>query len=252
MNAAMNRNGQQRKSLAGQIDRLDALLDGLAAGLNESVAAVVQEAVGLAVKEAVRAVLSEVLQNTELLAQLQRPSPATAPVEAPVQPRFRWLRASCQVVGQAIGACRDAVAGAMHSAAQAVCTWIGRLVQRSQRASAATQKRVTILLTGCCQLRPPGPVVSGAAGVRSGGRNRHRSRGLPCGPLDQRHHRRPGQFCLVRCAAPGSAALVAVADPDGLRTVAHFAGKSAAVPPPLTRQPYRQEQDQHVLSDPAQ
>jgi hypothetical protein len=48
-----NPNGRTRKSLAEQIDRLDAILDGLGDALSESVAAAVSEAVGRAVKEAV-------------------------------------------------------------------------------------------------------------------------------------------------------------------------------------------------------
>jgi hypothetical protein len=48
-----NADGRTRKSLAEQIDRLDAILDGLGDALSESVAAAVSEAVGRAVKEAV-------------------------------------------------------------------------------------------------------------------------------------------------------------------------------------------------------
>jgi hypothetical protein len=176
MTPSINRNGQQRKSLAEQINRLDALLDGLAEGLNGAVASVVQEAVGLAVKEAVRAVLSEVLQNAELLARLQPPSstPATAPANAPAQPRFRWLRASCQVVGQAFSACRTAVASALRSAARSTGTWINQVVQRARHTGAATKQRLATLLQGCGQLIRlawsfPGPLASGlVVGIATG------------------------------------------------------------------------------------
>jgi hypothetical protein len=64
-------NGQQRKSLASQIDRLDSILDGLGEGLNEAVATAVQEAVGIAVREALKAVLTEVLSNPVFLARIR-------------------------------------------------------------------------------------------------------------------------------------------------------------------------------------
>ena len=64
-------NGQVRKSLASQIDRLDHILDGLAEGLNEAVATAVKEAVALAVQEAVHGIVAEVLSNADLLAKLR-------------------------------------------------------------------------------------------------------------------------------------------------------------------------------------
>src|SRR3954447_26188832 len=65
-------NGQERKTLASQLDRLDQILDTLGEGLNEAVAQAVQEAVETAVREGVhqgvRGALSEVLTNPEVLA----------------------------------------------------------------------------------------------------------------------------------------------------------------------------------------
>jgi hypothetical protein len=61
-------NGQIRKSLASQLDRLDGILDGLAEGLNEAVATAVQETVGVAVQAAV----TEVLTNPELQSRLRQ------------------------------------------------------------------------------------------------------------------------------------------------------------------------------------
>jgi hypothetical protein len=75
METATTTNGKLRKSLSEQIDRLDAILDGLSAALNESAAAAVQEAVGLAVREAVQAVLTELLANPAVLALLNGGSP---------------------------------------------------------------------------------------------------------------------------------------------------------------------------------
>jgi hypothetical protein len=72
-------NGQQRKTLASQIDRLDGILDGLDAAL----AGAVQDAVEQAVKQAVQSVLTEVLTNRELQQQLQK---AAHPTPTPEQP----------------------------------------------------------------------------------------------------------------------------------------------------------------------
>jgi hypothetical protein len=72
-------NSKVRKSLSEQIDRLDKILGGLAEALNGAVADAVSQAVGLAVKEAVQSVLTEVLSNPDLRAQLQG---SAAPIAA--------------------------------------------------------------------------------------------------------------------------------------------------------------------------
>ncbi len=72
-------NGQSRKTLASQLDRLDGILDGLDAAL----AGAVQEAVEQAVKQAVQAVLTEVLTNRELQEQLQQAAQPAPPAEEP-------------------------------------------------------------------------------------------------------------------------------------------------------------------------
>jgi hypothetical protein len=72
-------NGQPRKTLASQLDRLDAILDGLDAAL----AGAVQDAVEQAVKQAVQAVLTEVLTNRELQEQLQQAAQHGPPPEEP-------------------------------------------------------------------------------------------------------------------------------------------------------------------------
>jgi hypothetical protein len=68
-------NGQPRKTLASQLDRLDGILDGLDAAL----AGAVQEAVEQAVKQAVQAVLTEVLTNRQLQEQLQQAAQLAPP-----------------------------------------------------------------------------------------------------------------------------------------------------------------------------
>jgi hypothetical protein len=122
---AMNSsNGQVRKTLASQLDRLDQILDTLGEGLNEAVGQAVQEAVEAAVREGVRqgvrGALSEVLTNPEVLAALRaalapeppNPQPAPAPCMPPSTPRKSgllgraWGRAGAgfQKVGTALGA----------------------------------------------------------------------------------------------------------------------------------------------------
>jgi hypothetical protein len=167
MTPSISRNGQQRKSLAGQIDRLDAILDGLSDGLNEAVAGVVKEAVGVAVQEAVRAVLSEVLQNADFRSQFRQTS-------QPAQPKFRWLRAGWQVIRQTITACQAAIGHALQSAVTSVGEALGRCVQRSRQLGSACRQQVSAWLTGCGQLWRlarlfPGPVLTAlAVGVATG------------------------------------------------------------------------------------
>src|SRR5579871_737358 len=64
-------NGQTRKTLASQLDRLDGILNGLDAALTSSVA----DAVEQAVKQAVQAVLTEVITNRDLQEQLRQAVP---------------------------------------------------------------------------------------------------------------------------------------------------------------------------------
>ena len=78
--ARTNINGQPRKTLASQIDRLDGILDGLDAAL----AGAVQEAVEQAVKQAVQTVLTEVLTNRALQEQLQQAAQPAPPPEPPL------------------------------------------------------------------------------------------------------------------------------------------------------------------------
>jgi hypothetical protein len=108
VNTNTTKNGQPRKSLSEQIDRLDSVIDALAVGLNEAVATVVQEAVAGAVERAVKAALVEVLTNPSVLEHL-RPAAAAAQV-APVAARpslwARVVQKGRQVLGKAAGAAR--------------------------------------------------------------------------------------------------------------------------------------------------
>jgi hypothetical protein len=81
-----NADGRARKSLAEQIDRLDAILDGLSKALQGAVTAAVTDAVSVAVKEAVQSVLVEVLTNPVLQEKLRGmagpPPPPAEPTPA--------------------------------------------------------------------------------------------------------------------------------------------------------------------------
>src|SRR5690349_13205183 len=72
-------NGQSRKTLASQLDRLEGILGGLDAAL----AGAVQDAVEQAVKQAGQSVLTEVVTNRELQEQLQQAAQPAPPPEPP-------------------------------------------------------------------------------------------------------------------------------------------------------------------------
>src|SRR5688572_11059125 len=115
--------GRAKKSLAHQIDRLDAILDGLAEALNGAVADAVKEAVGAAVAETIKVVLTEVLANPELVARLAPASPASPPA-----PTWRDRHA----------AAAHRVRGATSSAAR----WMKRAVARTVTAVAVAAAAV--------------------------------------------------------------------------------------------------------------
>ena len=111
MTKTLEMNGPARKTLASQLDRLDSILDGHSEGLTDAVASAVREAVGLAVREAVQAVLTELLTNPALRAQLQRPAAAEAsPPDGPADKNGGGkgrLAALCGRVGDRLrSACR--------------------------------------------------------------------------------------------------------------------------------------------------
>jgi hypothetical protein len=103
--SSSNVNGSaQRKSLAGQLDRLDGILDGLADGLNAAVASAVKEAV----TRAVEAALKEVLSNAELHKHINRRAQNRT---STVKKLWSWLRV--------------AVAG--------VCGWLANVTRRGRQ-----------------------------------------------------------------------------------------------------------------------
>jgi hypothetical protein len=80
-----------RKTLASQIDRLDAILDGLAENLNEAVADGVKEAVTVAVQEAVHAALVEILSNAEVRRRLSVQTPVLDRLAEKARSCWNWL-----------------------------------------------------------------------------------------------------------------------------------------------------------------
>jgi hypothetical protein len=118
-------NGQERKTLASQLDRLDSILDGLSDGLNGAVATAVEgaveravrHAVSEAVKETLQAVIAEVVANPDLVAAARTllapgtPTPADAPADPPERPKGLFRRA-CDGVKSGLGVAAVACNGA--------------------------------------------------------------------------------------------------------------------------------------------
>ncbi|HEY7327799.1 MAG TPA: hypothetical protein VH592_09180 [Gemmataceae bacterium] len=140
-----NTNGQPRKTLASQLDRLDGILDGLDAAL----AGAVQEAVEQAVKQAVQAVLTEVLANREFQEHLQQVTQPTPPPEPPrvkqsmlkrlwqattgcVQRTVQTVKKFGRGVGIRLLAAGGAVAGVIYAARKQIVS-VGTAVFRNGR-----------------------------------------------------------------------------------------------------------------------
>lgn len=70
LNPQMN-GSRTRKSLAGQLDRLDSMLDGLDQGLAGAITDAVKDAVSTAVAETVRATLIEIVSNPSVVAMIR-------------------------------------------------------------------------------------------------------------------------------------------------------------------------------------
>jgi hypothetical protein len=129
-----------RKSLSDQIDRLDLILDGLAASLNEAVAAAVATAVRDAVREAAAAAVHEVLTNEQLQRRLRElrepPSPPAPKQTVPSKPLLEKATEACR---QATSAVRQAAGNAVDAVRSGWCE-ATRWVRRATR-QAADQAR---------------------------------------------------------------------------------------------------------------
>ena len=90
MSVAHATNGRpQRKQLADQLDRLDAVLDGLSEGLMGAVTDAVRDGTRLAVKDAIVEILTDPALRAKLTQAAGAPAAAPAPVTSP--PGF-WAR----------------------------------------------------------------------------------------------------------------------------------------------------------------
>jgi hypothetical protein len=176
MSMSLKTNGQVRKSLAEQIDRLDGVIDALSVGLKEAVASAVQEAVA----EAVRLALTEALNCPSLAqalaARAAGPQPAAEPA-TPARPgrlsrAWSWLRAALAAAAGAVGA-------GLATAWSASAGWLS--VVGSRLASAGSWLAVRLGWLAC----PLGPVAravaSGARAAWSG--RRHAPAALAVGLL---------------------------------------------------------------------
>src|SRR5258708_4108360 len=96
--AALSNGKPQRKQLSEQLDRFDAMLDGLGEGLSEAVTDAARAGTQLAVKDAI----VEILTDPALRAQLHE---ATAPISPQKDEKSRfwaWIKSGAKRVGAAI------------------------------------------------------------------------------------------------------------------------------------------------------
>src|SRR5436305_219821 len=162
-------NGRARKSLEHQLDRLDAILDGLADALDGAVADAVREGVGRAVKEAVQVVVAELLTNPDVAKKLAEAHGLTRPPAAPPEPPApagpTWrerLAARLRRVRAAAAAAKDravaAVAGRLNTA-RTILTCAVRLARADRRgvtfAAAAGEAAGVVLWHADAQLTKP-------------------------------------------------------------------------------------------------
>lgn len=136
-------NGQPRKTLASQLDRLDGILDGLDAALSGAV----QDAVEQAVKQAVQAVLTEVLNQPQQLQQAAQPAPLPGgPHDKPSLLNRLWqtttenVRRTVQTVqrlglgvGMALVAAGAAVVGVVYAARKQIASVASTVYRHGKR-----------------------------------------------------------------------------------------------------------------------
>jgi hypothetical protein len=181
-------NGQVRKTLASQLDRLDSILDGLSDALNGAVASAVEGAVeravrlavGQAVQETLQAVLAEVLTNPDLLAAFRGAAPAAPPETptSPPEPRKGLFRRACDGVQAGLGVAAHAC-GSVLGLAGTACAYAGGQaagVQAVARAGWQLAKRFKARLLAACGVGVAAGVVTywvgpwlGVAAASAGG-----------------------------------------------------------------------------------
>jgi hypothetical protein len=103
-------NGNTRRTLASQIDRLDAILDGLGDALHQAMVAAVQPAVATAVREGVQGAFTELVTNPDVLALFRmmgepNPWPAAMVEKSWTGRTWDWLKTRVQQVVRVCVAC---------------------------------------------------------------------------------------------------------------------------------------------------
>jgi hypothetical protein len=129
MTTKTNTNGQPRKQLSDQIDRLDmtlermdGVLDAMSHGLNEAVQTAVENAVAIAVKQAIEHVMTELIAHPavqEMFKQKTSPPPENKGGDGPsgLAKAWNWVTTRVQ---EAAKACINATRIACTSITQAV------------------------------------------------------------------------------------------------------------------------------------
>jgi hypothetical protein len=168
-------NGRVRKSLEGQLDRFDSILDGLAGALNESVADAVKDAVGQAVREAVQAVVAELVANPDVAKALAAAHGLTVPAAPPPEPALprgpTWrdrLRARWHRLRSGVAAATSRVIGAVSDRLRTtwmVLTAAIRLARADRRGVTLAALVGVVVAVGCHLCGPP--VAATVSGVLS-------------------------------------------------------------------------------------
>jgi hypothetical protein len=180
MTTSTSTNGQVRKTLASQLDRLDAILDSLGEGLNQAVATAVEQAVEIAVREGVhqgvRGALSEILTNPEILTVLRAalaPESAnsqTSTENTPAAPTSKGVgffgRALGKVKAKARQVRQACTSTVKRSGQRAVSTWKALQLLRPFRTQILTALGVGALVGVGAFFA--GPYVAAAAGWLGG------------------------------------------------------------------------------------
>jgi hypothetical protein len=131
-----------RKTLASQIDRLDSILDGLAANLNEAVADGVKGAVTVAVQEAVHAALVEILSNAQVRRRLSVQPPVLVRLAEKARSCWSWLAGTAKAVWSKVVATATAAGDKVQAKVRSFVT------ATSAKVSQAPQQVVRCAKTG--------------------------------------------------------------------------------------------------------
>jgi hypothetical protein len=149
-------NGPARKSLASQLDRLDAILDTLSEGLNEAVATAVEQAVTGAVQAAVVEVLTNPTLQLRLREGLEIDRPANPLLKA-AKRVWGWLKAgvaaACTTMAGWARKAYTRTVGAATGCTEGVVSKITHACRRTRTALKAGWRRTLLALTLAGRMR---------------------------------------------------------------------------------------------------